>query len=205
MDKLLKYFPEIEGNRKSQFEKLGSIYKNWNDKINVVSRKDINSIYERHILHSLAIAKFINFKPGTSIIDIGTGGGFPGIPLAIFFPKVKFTLVDSIKKKTTVTQEVINKLNLTNAKALQKRSNELKLKCDFVTGRAVTAFPKFVNSVKHLIKNKDLNSIPNGIIYLKGGDFSEDLKDYKYADVININDYFSEDFFDTKKIIYLPF
>jgi len=204
MKKILKYFPDLTDTQQQQLSDLQLIYKNWNDKINVISRKDIEHLYEKHILHSLSIVKFINFKSGTRIVDIGTGGGFPGIPLAIFFPAVEFTLVDSIKKKVVVAEEVAKELGLKNVKTLQKRSNELKQKYDFVTGRAVTAFPKFVDSVKHLIKYKDSNAVPNGIIYLKGGDFSEEVKNYKkHIDIINIGDFFEEEFFNTKKIIYL--
>ncbi len=202
---IYKYFPNLNDIRKERFNSLFNIYKEWNSKVNIVSRKDIENIYEKHVLHSLSIAEFICFNENTNIIDVGTGGGFPGIPLAIMFPDSNFTLVDSIKKKVKVTEEVAKELNLKNVIVIQKRSNELKQKFDFVTGRAVTNFPKFVESVTHLISKKDKNSVPNGIIYLKGGEFDEEISDFKKEiDIININNFFEEEFFETKKIIYLP-
>lgn len=195
------YFNEISETQIEQFTKLPELYKDWNEKINVVSRKDIENLFIRHILHSLAIAKIKKFKNNTQILDVGTGGGFPGIPLAIMFPEVKFTLIDSIAKKIKVAQEVANSLGLTNVTAKQIKSTQLKDKFDFITGRAVTAFPKFHNSVRHLIKT---GKQEKGILYLKGGDFAEEIEKYKSIKVFEIKDIFKDEFYDTKKLIFLP-
>lgn len=204
MLQIQKYFPDLSKLQISQFEKLGLLYEEWNSKINVISRKDISELYIRHILHSLAIAKFINFKDNSTIIDIGTGGGFPGIPLAIMFPNVHFTLVDSIRKKITVVEAVKDSLELKNVTALTSRAENIKNKqYDFIVSRAVTNFTDFLKISSKLIQKKSSNNIPNGIIYLKGGDLNEELKDFmKNIKMVNISDYFSEDFFETKKIIY---
>ena len=203
MKLILKYFKNITKTQTIQFQNLYCIYKKWNAKINVISRKDIDNIYEKHVLHSLAIAKFINFTTGTKIIDVGTGGGFPGIPLAIIFPEVEFTLIDSTAKKIKVVDNIVNELGLKNVKTYQKRSNEFNRKFDFITGRAVSSFPKFKESVKHLISKKNKNKLPNGILYLKGGDFENEITNKNEKIIItNINNYFKEDFFETKKIIY---
>lgn len=198
---LKNYFPNISEKQENQFLQVSKLYKFWNEKINVISRKDIDNLFVRHILHSLAIAKVIDFYDGAEVLDVGTGGGFPGIPLAIMFPKVKFTLIDSIAKKIKVTQEVANALELKNVEAKQIKSTQLKAKYDFVTGRAVTAFPKFHGSVKHLIK---IGKQKKGILYLKGGDFKDEVKEYKSIKIFEINDFFNHEFYETKKVIYLP-
>jgi 16S rRNA (guanine527-N7)-methyltransferase len=199
-----KYF-KLSENQKDKFVKLEKLYQDWNSKINVISRKDIDELYVRHVLHSLSISKFIKFKEGTKIIDVGTGGGFPGIPLAIMFPKVQFHLVDSIGKKITVVKEVAAAIGLENLTAEHARAEKQKVKYDFVISRAVTAFPKFVALISKLISQKHNNAKINGIIYLKGGDFKSEIKSFaKKVEIVNISDYFEEDFFETKKIIYLP-
>jgi len=205
MLKILKYFPNLTPEQIACFEKMDAIYRDWNEKINLISRKDIDSLYEKHILHSLSIAKIISFRSGTKILDVGTGGGFPGIPLAILFPFSQFVLVDSIGKKIKVVQAVAEDLNLKNVTAIHTRVEEVKGEFDFVISRAVTAFPDFVKLVKKNVSGKQQNSLPNGIIYLKGGDFQEEIKDYKRsAEVREISQFFTEPFFVTKKIVYLP-
>lgn len=199
-----KYFKLTEIQRK-QMALAIDLYIEWNQQINVISRKDIEHLVERHFLHSLAIAQFIKFKPGTKILDIGTGGGFPGIPLAIMFPEVDFYLSDSIAKKIKVVNEIASTLDLENIKAEAIRAEKIKEKFDFVISRAVTAFPKFMTFCNNKFKGKSINAIPNGIIYLKGGDFLEELKPYKKAEIHDISSYFEEEFFETKKIIYLPY
>jgi len=195
------YFENISEKQEQQFSQLSELYKTWNEKINVISRKDIENLFIRHILHSLAIAKVYKFNDNVEVLDVGTGGGFPGIPLAIMFPEVKFTLIDSIAKKIKVAQEVANSLELTNVEAKQIKSTQLKDKFDFITGRAVTAFPKFHNSVRHLIKT---GKQEKGILYLKGGDFNEEIEKYKSIKVFEIKDFFNHEFYETKKVIYLP-
>jgi 16S rRNA (guanine527-N7)-methyltransferase len=205
MELIKKYFPELNGDKIAQFEAMNELYHDWNEKINVVSRKDIEELYERHILHSLAIAKIIQFKPGTKVLDVGTGGGFPGIPLAVLFPETEFLLIDSIGKKIKVVNAVAEGLGLKNVSGQHIRVQSVKEKYDFVVSRAVTAFPDFVNMVRKNISRDGKNSLPNGIIYLKGGDFSDEIKKYRRnIDVTNIPDFFSESFFETKKIVYLP-
>lgn len=199
-----KYFPNLRDEQIQQFKGIAELYKNWNQKINVVSRKDIDDIYLRHVLHSLAIAKFIEFKPGSKIIDVGTGGGFPGIPLAILFPETQFTLVDSIGKKIKVVNEVVEGLELKNVKTINDRVENTKGQYDFIISRAVAAMPTFVSWTKGKIAKHSQHDIKNGIIYLKGGDLSEELKSYKNAQVIPISNYFEEAFFESKKIVYLP-
>ena len=199
-----KYF-ELNETQKKQFALLGDLYPEWNSKINVISRKDIEHLYTNHILHSLAIAVVIDFVDGTDIIDIGTGGGFPGIPLAILFPKVNFYLVDSIGKKITVVKEIAEALDLKNVKAEQLRAENSKQKFDFVISRAVTAFPKFVGFTKKLFKKENKNELANGILYLKGGDFYGEIAQYKQKVMVkDISEMFEEVFYLTKKIIYLP-
>lgn len=206
MNQIFNYFPDLNSVQKEQIIALFPLYKEWNDKVNLISRKDFENLYERHILHSLAIAKFIQFKKDTSILDVGTGGGFPGIPLAILFPHVQFHLVDSIGKKMVVVQDVINRLELKNATCQQIRCEQLTEKYDFIVSRAVTSFPDFVSLTKGLIKQRPSNSIKNGIIYLKGGEITEEIAPFKKkVSVVDIGDYFENEFFTTKKIIYLPF
>lgn len=205
METILKYFKDLTPDQIDKLSKLEELYLDWNSKINVISRKDISELYIRHVLHSLAIAKFIRFKSGTKIVDVGCGGGFPGIPLAILFPEVQFTLVDSIGKKITVVNEVASALELNNVKGINERAEKLNDRFDFVISRAVTAFPDFVSFTRKLISDKQKNALPNGIIYLKGGDFADEIKPFqKIAEVFNISDYFDESFFETKKIIYIP-
>jgi len=205
LELLTKYFPDLTPLQIDQFEALGSLYREWNEKINVISRKDIDELYVRHVLHSLAIAKIIRFKPGTNLLDVGTGGGFPGIPLAIFFPDSNFTLIDAIGKKIMVVQEVADQLKLINVKAQKNRVQEIKLRYDFVISRAVTAFPAFVSMVRKNISTHSGNAIPNGIIYLKGGDFEAEISDFMASvEIFDISKIFKEPFFETKKVIYLP-
>ena len=204
MNLLSKYFPELSDVQFNQFKQLHGIYKDWNSKINVISRKDIESLYLRHVLHSLSIAKLIKFNPGSNILDIGTGGGFPGIPLAILFPDVNFHLVDSINKKLKVVNGVVDSLGLVNVKTTHSRAEFIKGDYDFIISRAVTTMPDFVSWTKNKIAKKSKNSFKNGIFYLKGGDLTEELKSYKTVKVYSLSSYFEEDFFKTKKIVYLP-
>lgn len=199
---ILKYFPNLTDDQIQKFKELEVLYKEWNIRINVISRKDIDDLYLKHVLHSLSIAKFISFKKNTSILDVGTGGGFPGIPLAIIFPDCNFLLVDSINKKINVVKEISNTLKLTNVSYNAIRVEKLKTKHDFIVSRAVTRMNKFRNLVKGLISNKNDNKIKNGIIYLKGGDLTDEMMNIKHQKV-NISDYFDEVFFETKKIVYL--
>ncbi|HPR32288.1 MAG TPA: 16S rRNA (guanine(527)-N(7))-methyltransferase RsmG [Prolixibacteraceae bacterium] len=204
-DPIDTYFPELSPVQRERFSKLGALYTEWNARINVISRQDIDELYTRHVLHSLAIAKFIRFTPGSSLVDVGCGGGFPGIPLAIQFPEVHFTLVDSIGKKIRVVNEIASALELTNTTALQERAEKLGQTFDFVLSRAVTEFPRFVALTRKLVSKQQRNALPNGILYLKGGDFDNELAPFrKTAQVQRISDYFDEPFFETKKIIYLP-
>jgi 16S rRNA (guanine527-N7)-methyltransferase len=204
MNLVQHYFPNLTELQVKQFEQLESLYKDWNLKINVVSRKDIDELYLRHVLHSLAIAKLITFKPHAKIMDVGTGGGFPGIPLAILFPECNFHLVDSIAKKIKVVDEVVEGLGLTNVKTSHCRVEEINDTYDFIVSRAVAAMPTFVHWTKGKIAKKQNHELKNGIIYLKGGDLTEELQDYKTATIYNITDYFDEDFYETKKIVHLP-
>jgi 16S rRNA (guanine527-N7)-methyltransferase len=205
MNKIQKYFPNLTSFQIERFEQLKPLYTEWNAQINVISRKDFSEFYERHVLHSLAIAKFMRFKPGTRVLDVGTGGGFPGIPLSIMFPKVQFHLVDSIGKKIKVVNGVADSLGLINVKAEQIRAEQLKLKYDFVVSRAVTRLPEFVKWIQKNISKKQKNAIPNGIIYLKGGDLTEEIKPFKKNIFVqDLSEYFDEEFFDTKKIVHLP-
>lgn len=203
-DIIFKYFPELTKLQQEQFILLEELYKDWNQKINVVSRKDIEELYLRHVLHSLGIAKIQSFKPNTTVMDVGTGGGFPGIPLAILFPEVQFTLVDSIGKKIKVVQEVVEGLQLNNVVTKNCRVEEIKEQFDFIVSRAVAIMPTFVHWVKGRIKKDSVHERRNGILYLKGGDLSEELKDYKTAIIFDLTDYFDEDFFETKRVVYLP-
>lgn len=204
MDEILKYFPNLSDNQIEQFQKLDFLYHDWNEKINVISRKDIDSLYTKHILHSLAIAKVNRFEPGTYVLDVGTGGGFPGIPLAILFPETRFYLIDVIAKKIKVVQAVAEALELKNVKAEQIRAENVKGDFDFIVSRAVTNMPDFVSWVKTKIKKQSKHELKNGILYLKGGDLTEELKDFPKATEYNISDFFDDEFFETKKVVHLP-
>jgi 16S rRNA (guanine527-N7)-methyltransferase len=201
---ILKYFPSLTSKQQAQFSALASLYKEWNEKINVISRKDMDHLYERHVLHSLGIAKVISFKDQTSILDVGTGGGFPGIPLAILFPECQFHLVDSIGKKIKVVQEVSDAIELTNIKAEQARAEHLQEQYDFVVSRAVTDIKEFYGWIRNKFLKGGHNSLDNGILYLKGGDLTEELKELKRPyKVFDLKEYFQEEFFDTKKVLYV--
>jgi len=205
METIKKYFNNLSKKQISQLSQLKELYEYWNERINVISRKDIKNLYLHHILHSLSIAKFVEFSDNTSILDVGTGGGFPGIPLAIIFPEVKFYLADSIAKKIKVVNAVSNELKLDNVFANQIRAEEIDDQFDFVVSRAVTELPKFVNWVKNSIRKENINNIHNGILYLKGGDVDSEIKMYKSKiSVHKISDFIDEPYFETKKIIYLP-
>lgn len=201
---LFQYFPNLSELQQKQFLQLEGLYKDWNQKINVVSRKDIEELYLRHVLHSLGIAKIQQFKPEVSVLDVGTGGGFPGIPLAILFPETRFTLVDAIGKKIKVVQEVVDGLEISNVNATHARVEDLNTQFDFVVSRAVAAMPTFVRWIKGRIKKESVHERRNGILYLKGGDLTAELQDYKTVQIFDLADYFKEDFFETKKVVYLP-
>ena len=204
MERISHYFPTLSTLQVAQFSKLLNLYTIWNNQINVISRKDLDNFYERHVLHSLGIAKVYSFQPGTTVLDVGTGGGFPGIPLAILFPETNFVLVDSIGKKIKVVNEVASALGLTNVQAHHLRAEQVKGTFDFVISRAVTAMPVFVDWVKTKIKKgKASDGFSNGILYLKGGDLTEEFKGLpgKFKEY-PLSNYFSEDFFETKKVIH---
>jgi len=204
VNRIFTYFPDLTLHQKEQFSMLFEVYKDWNDKINVVSRKDFDFFYERHVLHSLGIAKVIQFQNGSDILDVGTGGGFPGIPLAILFPEVNFYLVDSIGKKINVVKEVQQEIGLKNVHAENKRAEEVQQKFDFVVSRAVTQMPDFIHWVQNKFKAQHQNGYPNGIFYLKGGDLKEELREVKrYMEIIELKDFFKEEFFETKKVVYV--
>ena len=203
MDIVHKYFKDLSVTQIQQFKELQLLYQDWNLKINVVSRKDIDELYLRHVLHSLGIAKVINFKPGSKVLDVGTGGGFPGIPLAILFPETKFHLVDSIGKKIKVVNEVADGLGLENIKTTHGRVEEVKDTYDFIVSRAVAHMETFVGWTKGRVAKKQNHDLKNGILYLKGGDLSEELKLYTSATIYDLTDYFEEDFYETKKIVHL--
>lgn len=204
MKEILKYFPNLSENQIVQFKKLGELYPEWNAKINVISRKDIDELYVKHVLHSLGIAKVIEFQPKSTVLDVGTGGGFPGIPLAILFPESRFYLIDVIAKKINVVNEVVTALDLKNVKAEQLRAENVKSDFDFIVSRAVTNMPDFVSWIKDKIKKQNNHALKNGILYLKGGDLTEELKDFPKATLYNLSDYFTEEFFETKKVVHLP-
>ena len=204
MEEILKQFPDLSDNQILQFQKLQGLYEDWNAKINVISRKDIDELYTRHVLHSLGIAKIIDFRPGSKIMDVGTGGGFPGIPLAILFPEVDFYLIDVIAKKIRVVNEVAAGLGLKNVKAEQKRAELVKQEFDFIVSRAVTNMPDFVKWVDDKVAKKQNHELTNGILYLKGGDLTEELKDFPKATQYNLSDFFTDEFFETKKVVHLP-
>lgn len=198
-------FPSLTELQKREFEALYDIYVDWNAKINVISRKDIGHLYLHHVLHSLAIAKYISFKSDTSVIDVGTGGGFPGIPLAILFPKVRFVLLDSIGKKIKVAASVAQAIGLTNVETIHSRVEDEKRKFHFVVSRAVMPLPELVKKTKKNISDEQINALPNGILCLKGGDLTEEIRPFKrLIDEVPLSDYFSDPFFETKKLLYLP-
>jgi len=203
MQIISKYFADLSINQIDQFSRLFDLYNHWNNQINVISRKDIENLYEHHVLHSLAIAKVIDFVPNSKILDVGTGGGFPGIPLAIMFPDVKFHLVDSIGKKIKVVNAIASELQITNIAATQERVEEVKVKFDFVLSRALTTFPEFYKMVQKNLSHKCINPLPNGIFYLKGGDLQSEVRPFKKNIVIyDIKSFFEESFFETKKIVF---
>lgn len=205
MEIILKYFPHLTIQQKDQIEQLRSVYEEWNQKINVISRKDIDKIYERHVLHSMALATFLRFRSGSQILDVGTGGGFPGIPLAILFPDVQFTLLDAIGKKIKVVTEVSNAIGLQNVTPIHENVKNFQPKFDFVVSRAVTDLSSFLNLVSKNIGRKSNHAVPNGIIYLKGGDLNEELKPFgQRVEILELSKYFDEEFFETKKVVYLP-
>ncbi|WP_431137241.1 16S rRNA (guanine(527)-N(7))-methyltransferase RsmG [Psychroserpens mesophilus] len=204
MQLIKKHFPELTDTQLKQFEQLETLYKDWNLKINVVSRKDIDELYLRHVLHSLGIAKVVSFLPDTKVLDVGTGGGFPGIPLAILYPETQFHLVDSIAKKLKVVNEVVDGLSLTNVKTTHDRVENIDDQFDFIVSRAVAIMPTFVHWVKGKIAKEQKHDLKNGILYLKGGDLSKELETYKTATIYNLSDYFKDDFFETKKVVHLP-
>jgi 16S rRNA (guanine527-N7)-methyltransferase len=204
MDEILEQFPNLTEVQIEQFKNLQNLYEDWNSKINVISRKDIDELYTRHILHSLGIAKILEFKAGSKIMDVGTGGGFPGIPLAILYPEVDFYLIDVIAKKIKVVNEVAQALGLKNVKAEQMRAENVKQQFDFIVSRAVTNMPDFVVWVKGKVKSTSKHDFQNGILYLKGGDLTEELKDFKKAKQFELSSFFKDEFFETKKVVYLP-
>ena len=207
MESILKYFPNLSEKQIKQFSELKDLYQHWNEQINVISRKDIDNFYERHVLHSLAIAKVISFEPGTALLDVGTGGGFPGLPLAILFPECKFHLVDSIGKKIKVVNEVSIALGLSNLTSEHRRAEEIKGSFDFVISRAVTRLNRFIPWVNTKFKSKNNHTIRNGILYLKGGDLHEELSEVKFKykpTLYKIPDFFEGEFFETKQVVYVP-
>ena len=204
MDKIIKYFPNITDKQKEQFEALNNLYRDWNSKINVISRKDIDNLYEHHVLHSLAIAKAISFRPGTRILDFGTGGGFPGVPLAIMFPEAEFKLIDGTGKKIRVAQEVANAIGLTNCHPAHLRAEDEKGLYDFVVSRAVMPLPDLVKISQKNIRKEQQNSMPNGFIVLKGGELQAELAPFRHiVDVTEISNWFDEPWFKEKFVIYL--
>ncbi len=204
VEKVFEYFPKLSEKQQQMFVLLEELYADWNQKINVVSRKDIDELYMRHVLHSLGIAKIQEFLDGSEVLDVGTGGGFPGVPLAILFPNVHFTLVDSIGKKIKVVDEVVAGLGLTNVSTINSRVEEVPHQYDFIVSRAVAAMPTFTHWVKGKIKKESIHERRNGILYLKGGDLEEELSGYRTAEVFELRDYFKEDFYETKRVVYLP-
>lgn len=205
MEEILKYFPQISDKQKKQFAALFDLYKEWNDKINVISRKDIDNLYLHHVLHSLAIAKSVRFRPGSKILDFGTGGGFPGIPLAIMFPEVEFKMIDGTGKKIKVVNEVASAIGLENINAVHLRGEEEKGKYDFVVSRAVMPLPDLIKIVKKNISKEDHNSLPNGVLCLKGGNVEGEMRPFrKIAEAVEITNWFDEDWFKDKFVIYVP-
>lgn len=202
---IFKYFPDLTETQKEQFTKLSTLYNEWNEKINVISRKDIDNLYVNHVLHSLGIAKLTSFKPGATVLDVGTGGGFPGIPLAILFPETQFHLVDSIGKKITVVKNVAEGIGLRNIRAEQIRAEQVKGEYDFIVSRAVTRLKEFYGWVRRKVKKESRHTLYNGILYLKGGDLDKELAELKKPhQLFDLNSVFKEEFFETKKVVYLP-
>jgi len=205
MELIDKYFPDLTADQRDKFGQMGELYEYWNARVNVISRQDIDTLYERHVLHSLGIAKVQAFRPGTAILDVGTGGGFPGVPLAIMFPEAQFHLVDSIGKKIRVVQEVVDALKLDNVRAEQVRAEKLDDSYEFVVSRAVTRMAPFVGWVKKNISRNSFHDRRNGILYLKGGDLDEELSEIKEKpQIYALSDFFGEEFFETKKVVYVP-
>ena len=201
---ITKYFSDLTAHQVEQFTQLMDLYTHWNSQINVISRKDIDLLYERHVLHSLGIAKVTQFAPGSKIMDVGTGGGFPGIPLAIMFPEVDFLLVDSIGKKIKVVNEVAAGLGLKNVRTTHERAEKINEQFDFIVSRAVTEFPEFYSWIRNKVSKKNKNEFENGILYLKGGDLKEELKSFRnHILLFELKNYFEEQFFDTKKVVYM--
>lgn len=205
MEEIIRYFPDLNEIQVNQFKQLYDLYVDWNAKINVISRKDIENLYEHHVLHSLGIAEIIRFKAGSQILDVGTGGGFPGIPLAILFPEVQFTLIDSIGKKIRVAQEIATAIGLKNVRLFHKPIQEEKEKYDFVVSRAVMTLDELIKLSKKNVASRQQNSLPNGFICLKGGELQNEIQPYKKtAEIFNLSDYFDGEYFKTKKVIYVP-
>lgn len=205
MELITKYFPGLSARQLEQFTQLAPLYREWNEQINVISRKDIDFLYERHILHSLGIAKIMSFKPDTRVLDIGTGGGFPGIPLAILFPETTFVLIDSIGKKIKVVQEVAQAIGLTNLTAVHGRAEVVDEKFHFIVSRAVTRLKPFYEWTKNKYSGEQFNDLKNGILYLKGGDLEEEIAELKKpVQLYDLSDFFQEEFFETKKVLYVP-
>ncbi|GAB3170430.1 16S rRNA (guanine(527)-N(7))-methyltransferase RsmG [Telluribacter humicola] len=205
MEQILQYFPDLTDTQRSQFAQMDEVYRFWNSQINVISRQDIDTLYERHILHSLGIAKVIQFNPGTTVLDVGTGGGFPGVPLAVMFPDTQFHLVDSIGKKIKVVQEVVLALGLKNVRAQQVRAEKLDDTYEFVVSRAVTRLTPFVGWVRKSISRNSFHGLKNGILYLKGGDLDEEIQELgRRVHTYELSDYFNEEFFTTKKVLHVP-
>ena len=204
MIELKKYFPNLSQDQLEKFMRLVPIYKDWNSKVNLISRRDIENLFTNHILHSLSIVNIIEFESSTSVLDVGTGGGFPGIPLAIFFPNVKFTLLDSIGKKIKVVESVSKDLSLSNVTAINDRVENHFDTYDFILSRAVAKMDKFYSLVNKNFNSKSINEIPNGIISLKGGDLKDELKDFKEKKIFDISEFFTDDFFKTKRVVYIP-
>lgn len=206
MNPVYKYFPNLKDSQREQYDRMLALYTEWNQRINVISRKDMDAFYEHHVLHALAIARFTSFQPGTQIIDVGTGGGFPGMPLAIFFPETEFTLLDSIGKKIMVVDAIAKELNLRNVKAIHQRSEQHRGQYDFIVSRAVTTLPEFVQQTRHLLSPRQKNAIGNGILYLKGGDLSNETAPFKKRTTISdLSTWFEEPFFATKKLLHVTF